>query len=108
MVLAAQSVAAVQSGSTIDSTARPAAELVLAVLLFAGLWTPLAGMLVAVVELARLLTHSGDPWPHVLLGALGLGLALLGPGIWSVDARLFGWRRIDLRDRRRPPHTSRG
>ena len=26
-------------------------------------------------------------------------LALLGPGGWSVDARLFGWTRIDIRER---------
>ena len=27
-------------------------------------------------------------------------LVLLGPGAWSVDARLFGWKRIDIRDPR--------
>ena len=36
-----------------------------------------------------------------LVGVLpGIGpagaLAMLGPGRWSVDARLFGWKRIDL------------
>jgi len=25
---------------------------------------------------------------------------MLGPGAWSVDARLFGWKRIDLQDGR--------
>jgi hypothetical protein len=25
-------------------------------------------------------------------------LALLGPGAWSIDARLFGWRRIDVQN----------
>ena len=29
-----------------------------------------------------------------MLGTLGVALALLGPGGWSVDARLFGWKRI--------------
>ena len=28
-------------------------------------------------------------------------LAMLGPGRWSVDARLFGWKRIEASPRRR-------
>jgi putative oxidoreductase len=108
LVLVARSVVAVQDGPAIGSVAGAAFQVALAILLFAGLWTPLAGLLVALVEIARLLTYADDPSPHVLLAGLGLGLALVGPGIWSVDARLFGWRRIDLRDRRRPTHTFRG
>jgi uncharacterized membrane protein YphA (DoxX/SURF4 family) len=72
-------------------------------LLVAGLWTPLGGALVAVVELWDAFWDPGDPWIHILLGTLGLALALLGPGAWSVDARLFGWKRIDIRDRRSDP-----
>ena len=72
-----------------------------ALLLFTGLWTPIAGALVAVIELWATFSLPGDPWTHILLGTLGTALALLGPGAWSVDARLFGWKRIAIRDRQR-------
>jgi putative oxidoreductase len=67
-----------------------------AVLLLVGLWTPVAGVLMAVGELCLILSHSNDPWMHVRLGALGAALAMLGPGAWSVDARLFGRKRIEI------------
>jgi len=71
----------------------------LGILLLAGLWTPVAGTLVAVIELWGLFSRREDPWMHLLLATLGIALALLGPGAWSIDARLFGWKRIDIRDR---------
>jgi uncharacterized membrane protein YphA (DoxX/SURF4 family) len=69
--------------------------------LLIGLWTPVAGALVAVIELLKIFLHVGDPWIYLLLGTLSAALALLGPGAWSVDARLFGWKRIDLQDRQK-------
>jgi hypothetical protein len=71
-------------------------------LLLAGLWTPVAGTLVAILQIGYLLLRTGDPWIHVLLATFGIALALLGPGAWSVDAHLFGWKRIQIRDRRSP------
>ena len=70
------------------------------ILLLAGLWTPIAGALVAGVELWRALSQPGDPLTHILLGTLGAAVALVGPGAWSVDARLFGWRRINIPNRK--------
>jgi putative oxidoreductase len=64
-------------------------------LLLVGLWTPLAGTLVAAVELSNFSCKPGDPWTYILLGTIAAALALVGPGHWSVDARIYGWKRIE-------------
>ena len=70
-----------------------------AALLLVGLWTPVAGVLVAIAELCLAFSHPIDPWTHILIGTLGAALAMLGPGAWSVDARLFGRKRIYIPQR---------
>jgi putative oxidoreductase len=73
------------------------------ILLLAGLWTPVAGTLAAIVKvwiaLSRFLSHSGDPWIAIIQAVLGAVLAMVGPGAWSIDARLFGRKRIDIPER---------
>ena len=64
-------------------------------LIIPGLWTPLVGVLVALLEILQIMTIGGDRWATVLLGTIGCALAMLGPGLWSVDARLFGWKRVE-------------
>ncbi len=65
-------------------------------LLLAGLWTPISGVLAAILELWIAYSRADDLRSALLLAALGVALAMLGPGAWSVDARLFGRKRIDI------------
>ncbi len=69
------------------------------VLLVMGLWTPIAGMTVAVVEFWIFANWSANPLTVIMLAGLGATVAMIGPGRWSVDATLYG--RKHLADPRR-------
>lgn len=69
-------------------------------LLIAGLWTPIAGTSVALIEVWKTIALTGDKWVWLLLATAGAALAMLGPGLWSIDARLFGWKRIETPPRK--------
>jgi putative oxidoreductase len=65
------------------------------ILLLVGLWTPVMGTLIAVVELWIVFAQPGDPWMPLILATLGGTAAMIGPGAWSIDARLFGRKHIE-------------
>jgi uncharacterized membrane protein YphA (DoxX/SURF4 family) len=65
-------------------------------LLIAGLWTPIAGSLVIGLAIWQTVLRDENPYPGILLAAMGAALALVGPGVLSMDAWLFGWKRIDI------------
>ena len=65
-----------------------------AVLICIGLWTPLAAVAETTIQIIAIaLGHQFD-LSMVVLAAVGLSLAMLGPGAWSFDARLYGRKRI--------------
>ena len=65
-------------------------------LLIIGLGTPYIGLLVAGTQLWLILTGSPDPWTAIILFGLGASLAMIGPGAWSVDARFFGRKHVEI------------
>ena len=71
------------------------------VLLIIGFFTPIMAALVALDAVIRFFTTPADRMAYFLLASLGAALAMLGPGSWSVDARLFGWKRIEPPPRKR-------
>ena len=77
----------------------PLANAISGGLLLIGLWTPVAGALVAFLQILTLLIRSEEPKaPGILLICISFAVAMLGPGRWSIDCVLFGRRRWDISD----------
>jgi putative oxidoreductase len=66
-------------------------------LLLFGLWTPLAGIAISISEIWILLTCMGNPLITIMLASFGTGVAMIGPGAWSIDAQLYGRKHIPSR-----------
>jgi hypothetical protein len=71
--------------------------LLASILIIIGLWTTVA----AGVAPAAVLVYVGLGFAQpdsILFASLCIVVVLLGPGAWSFDARLFGWRQIRFPD----------
>jgi uncharacterized membrane protein YphA (DoxX/SURF4 family) len=68
------------------------------ILLLLGLWTPIMAALAALnqvwIALSVQFSRPDARWICIFLALLSASLAMLGPGAWSIDARLFGRRRF--------------
>jgi putative oxidoreductase len=66
------------------------------IFLLVGLWTPIAGAVVAVTELWIAVSGTDHVRGAIMLATTGVVMAVLGPGARSVDALLFGRKRLDI------------
>ncbi len=71
-------------------------ELLTAGSLAIGLWSPVAALLQALLECRGIYVHGRFNPGHFDCTLLTVCLGLLGPGAWSIDARLFGRRRVRI------------
>jgi len=73
-----------------------------AISLCVGVLTPYSSIVIIIIELLTAYCTSGTNSFHLAVSILNSGiLALLGPGAYSVDARIFGRRLISLPPRKR-------
>jgi putative oxidoreductase len=100
MLLLVHAIATFRNAPGYAAWLLPITSASLGLLVLIGLWTPVVGVLAALDTFFSGCTATGGAQFWLLLTVVGLAIALLGHGAWSVDAKLFGWRRIeiDLRD----------
>ncbi|MBV8550347.1 MAG: hypothetical protein JOY54_03535 [Acidobacteriaceae bacterium] len=80
-----------KTGTLSEITA--ACALVLGILIIVGLWTSLATSLTVILGLTSAALGL-QPLESLLLVWLAFAIGLVGPGAFSLDARLFGWKQI--------------
>lgn len=77
IALIVHGIAALQSWVPLESAILHVFTVAVGILLLAGLWTPIAGVLGAVIALWHGFSQPGDPWSSIMLGTLGAALAML-------------------------------
>jgi len=81
-------------GPAVVSSVLLAASCIAGLLLLLGIWTPLTALCLTAIALVRLFFGMDEPFTGFLSAAVALSIAMLGPGVWSIDAVLFGRQRL--------------
>jgi len=68
--------------------------LALAALLVIGFGTPFVAAAEAAIQVGIMVLEREYSSSALIAAALGVALAMLGPGAWSLDARMFGRKRL--------------
>jgi uncharacterized membrane protein YphA (DoxX/SURF4 family) len=84
--------------------------------LLIGILTPLAAVLAEILTIGMFTSWLPMPQPNpfdstlslAFVGVIAVSVALLGPGAFSLDARLFGLREIVIPHRRAPDGPAQG
>jgi uncharacterized membrane protein YphA (DoxX/SURF4 family) len=84
---------AISSGSGHLAAVPQYAAAIAGLFLLLGFCTPIAGSVVAAIEL-WIFFSSNNPAIPLVLAAFAASLAMIGPGAWSIDALLFGRKHI--------------
>jgi uncharacterized membrane protein YphA (DoxX/SURF4 family) len=98
------SLSVAQVGTLAGRSIEVQAMLVLAaVLLAAGLLTPCVAGVLAVFEAIKIAVDPASWASSIMVAGMAAATALLGPGAYSIDARLFGWRQVVIPGRSGKP-----
>lgn len=63
--------------------------------LFLGFLTPLAGIAITLVGVWVFFTCPVHPLAAIVVAVLGASVAMIGPGMWSIDARRYGRKHLE-------------
>jgi putative oxidoreductase len=63
-------------------------------LVIAGLWTPVTGIVISADQGWIAFSRPNGALMPIVLSVVGLSLAMIGPGAWSIDARLSAENRL--------------
>jgi uncharacterized membrane protein YphA (DoxX/SURF4 family) len=95
----------VESPAQILSWTTGSLEMLVGTALLIGFMTPIAGA--SAIGVSWFLTAGEDPHDRavaaIYLVVISIAITLLGPGAFSLDARLFGRREIIIPEASRPP-----
>jgi putative oxidoreductase len=67
-------------------------------LLAVGLWASLSAVVVSLLQFGTLSAAGSAIELHLLVGFIGLAVTFLGPGAWALDSRLYGRRRVEIKN----------